>query len=334
VCSAQTKPLLPSPLPARIAQVLSWLPADTETIFVANQPFAMPGFKPNDADEPSRELSPAELIERFELLPLSLFELRDGLLQNFLIGQKVEVAMEGSRHFRRPSSLFGAMPYEGCQIAVLADASVSRRDSFLKQSSSAGVKGDSVAAQKIAVFDEKVDDEVWTIFVAFPKPNLVVACTNRDYLREVLERIGGKVGERAIRETLAEWKFVDTKAPFWGLRHYDKSQARLDPFSPFVDRNILGTADRQARGIAFRFDPRMGNGMTITYFSGTSDIIGFLKHTPLAIGDLVDSTESLPVDYRQVAPGVAEIKYELGGVLPVDVFLMVAMSCFGHGVFF
>jgi len=108
----------------------------------------------------------------------------------------------------------------------------------------------------------------------------------------------------------------------------------VDPFSPFVERNILGTADRQARGIAFSFDPRMGNGVTITYFSGTRDILGFLKHTLLSIGDLADSKEDLPISYRQVAPGVAEIKYELGGVLPVDVFLVVTMSCFGHGVFF
>ena len=139
VCSAQTGPLSPRPLPARIAQVLSWLPVDTETIFVANQEFAMPRFKPYDADEPSRELSPAELTERFDLLPLRFFEVKDGLLQNFLMGQRVEMALEGSRHFRRPSGLFGEMPYEGCEIAVLAEATVGRGESFLKQSLSSGL---------------------------------------------------------------------------------------------------------------------------------------------------------------------------------------------------
>jgi hypothetical protein len=228
------------------------------------------------------------------------------------------------------------MPYEGCEIAVLVEATVSRRDSFLKQSLSAGVKGGSVAGQKIVVFEEKVNDDIWTVVVAFPKPNLVVACTNRDYLREVLERIGGKAGERALRETLAEWRFVDTKAPFWGLRHYDKSQARIDPSSPFVDRNIFGTADRQASGIAFRFDPGTGNGVTITYFSATRDILGFIQHNAMSmqIGELVNSTEDLPVSYRQVAPGVAEIKFEVGGVMPLDVCLSIAMAFFGHGAFF
>jgi hypothetical protein len=228
------------------------------------------------------------------------------------------------------------MPYEGCQIAVLGEATVSRRDSFLQQSSGGALKVDSVAGQKIAVIEEKRDDDIWTTFVAFPKPNLVLACTNRDYLREVLERIGGKVGSRALSDTLAEWKFVGTEPPFWGLRHYDKSQAGQDPTSPFVDRTIFGLGDRQASGIAFRFDPKMGNVVTISYFSSTRDILGFLqKQTPLSMGVPVDDpTASVPISYRQVAPGVAEIKYELGGEPPVDWFLAYAMGTFGHGAYF
>jgi hypothetical protein len=91
VCNAQISPLVPGSLPARIGQVFSWLPADTETILVANQPFAMPAFKHYDADEPSRETSLAELTERFELLPLSLFELKD---------QVIHIAKHARRHFQ------------------------------------------------------------------------------------------------------------------------------------------------------------------------------------------------------------------------------------------
>jgi hypothetical protein len=335
LCRAQTSPLVPGPLPARVGQVLSWLPSDTETILVANKPFTMPGFKP-DAAPPGSKTSLAASTEMFELLPLGLFELKNGLLQNYLMGQRVEIAIEGSRHFRRPSALFGEMPYEGCQIAVLGETNVSRRDSFLKQSSSMVLRVDSVAGQEIPVIEEKRDDDMWTAFVAFPKPNLVLACTNRDYLREVLDRIGGKVGRRALSDTLAEWKLVGTEAPFWGLRHYDKSQAGRDPTSPFVDRTIFGTGDRQASGIAFRFDPKTGNVVTISYFSSTKDILGFLQNqTPLSMGVPVDDpTARLPVSYRQVAPGVAEIKYELGGELPVDWFLAVAMGTFGHAAYF
>jgi len=303
VCTAQTSPLVPGSLPAKVAQVLSWLPADTETILVANKPFAMPRFKPDDSGS-DHETSTADLIETFELLPLSLFELKAGLLQNYLMGQRVELAFEGSRHFRNPGGL-GELPYEGCQIAVLAVATADRTNSFLKRFSNAAVRIDSVAGQKIPVFEEKLENDIWTTFVAFPKPNLVLACTNRDYLREVLERIGGKAGRRALSDTLAEWKFVDANAPCWGLRHYDQSQAGIDPTSPFGDRTVLGAGDRQASGIAFRFDPRTRNVVTISYFSGTKDILGFLQtQTPLSmkIADAVDLTANLPISYRQAAP--------------------------------
>ena len=335
VCAAQTIPPVPGPLPASIGRVLSWLPTDTETIVVANTSFALPRFKHQRAAEPFSETSLAELIEMFELLPLSLFGLKDGLLQNYLSGQRVEIAIEGSRHFRPPAGL-GEMPYEGCEIAVLAEAAASRGDSFLKQSSSVALRVDNVAGQKIPVFEEKLEDDIWTTFVAFPKPNLVLACTNRDYLREVLARIGGKVGRRALSDTLAEWKFVGTETPFWGLRHYDRSQADLDPTSPFVDQNVIGMVDRQASGIAFRFDPRMRNVVTISYFSSTRDILGFLqKQTPLSMKmvGVVHPAANLPVSYRQVAPGVGEIKYEFGGVLPVYMFFVVAMGAFGHGLY-
>jgi hypothetical protein len=333
VCTAQTRPLAAGHLPTRVGEVLSWFPADTETILVANKPFAMPRFKPYDPQRES-EISLTDLPEMFELLPLSLFELKDGLLQNYLVGQRVEIAIEGSRHFRNPGGL-GELPYEGCQIAVLAEAVANRTDSFLKRFSKVVVKVDSVAGQGTPVFEEKLENDIWTTFVALPKPNLVLACTNRDYLHEVLERIGGKAGKRALSDTLAEWKYVGVEAPFWGLRHYDKSQAGIDPTSPFGDRTVLGAGDRQASGIAFRFDPRTRNVVTVSYFSGAKDILGFIQaETPLSMGDQVfDPLADFHVSYRLTAPGVAEIKYELGDALPVDRFIFVVMAEFGHAVY-
>ena len=328
-CRAQTNPPMPGP-PAMVGQVLSWLPADTETIFVTNKQFTMPGFKKRDASKLESEY---DWTEVFELLPVSFFLLRDGLLQNYLMGQRVELAIEGSRHFRAPASL-GGMPYEGCQIAVLAEAVAGRGDSFVKQLPDVGLKLDNLAGETITVFEQKLESDIWTIYVAFPKPNLVLACTNRDYLRDVLERIGGKAGQRALDERLPEWKYVGTAEPFWGLRHYDRSQAGRDPTSPFVDRNVLGFADGQASGIAFRFDPGKGNVGTISYFSNTRDILGFLeRQTPLSMKGLVDPTIKVPVRYREVTSGVAEVEYELGDALPVSLFLFVVVSVLGHGIY-
>jgi hypothetical protein len=57
----------------------------------------------------------------------------------------------------------------------------------------------------------------------FPKPNIAVAATDRGYLEDVLARIDGKRGERALPDTLPEWKHVDTHAQFWVVRHYRKA---------------------------------------------------------------------------------------------------------------
>ncbi len=162
-CKAQTNTPAPERLPTRVKQVLSWMPADTETILVMAAPFAMPRFKPND-EQRSRETS---LDEEFELLPLVRFEVKGGLLQNYLLGERIELAIEGSRHFRPPDSNFGEMHYEGCEIAVLAKASSSRGPSFMKAAAKVAVKTDTVAGQSVAVFQEKHDDDTWTTFVAF-----------------------------------------------------------------------------------------------------------------------------------------------------------------------
>jgi hypothetical protein len=54
----------------------------------------------------------------------------------------------------------------------------------------------------------------------------------------------------------------------------------------------------------------------------------------MKIAGVVDSTANLPVRYRQAAPGVAEIEYELGDAIPADLFIAVVMQAFGHATYF
>ena len=330
--NAQTKSSPAQPLTGLIRQALSWLPSDTETIWVAAGPFAMPPFKEPDQENQD---SGTPVTERLELAALDLYGLKHGLLQNYLAGQTVKLAIEGSRHFRPPAGE-GEARYEGCEIALLAKSNSNRGAAFAEQSTSAALKTETVAGEAIREYQDKIDSDTWTLFVAFPKPNLVLACTNREYLSEVLQRVDGKVGPRALPDTLAEWKSVDLNAPFWALRHYDRSQAGRDPTSPFSDRSIIGIADRQAIGIGLSFDPVNRNLAKLTYFSAVSDILGFLQtKTPLSmhIAGMVDPSAKLPIRFRQTAPGVAEIEYELGGALSVDLFLPVVMAAFGHVVY-
>jgi hypothetical protein len=81
--------------------------------------------------------------------------------------------------------------------------------------------------------------------------------------------------------TSAEWNFPDTHASFWGLRHYDKSQAGLDPTSPFADPNVLSMSDRQAVGIAMAFD--------------SSDQVAKISHLNCEPADPLSSNSSHPI---------------------------------------
>ena len=132
------------------------------------------------------------------------------------------------------------------------------------------MRTEQIEGHQVAVFENKSEQDVWTTYVAFPKPNLAVAATNQDYLREVLARIDGKPGERALPDTLPEWKHVDIHAQFWAVRHCRKTGLQADPTSPFCGCAAMNTDD-QAIGLTFSFDPDKSKTATITYLSGNEN---------------------------------------------------------------
>jgi hypothetical protein len=117
--------------PITLSIALSWLPADTETLIVANGPFLLSRSNAESDETRSRSVSKKELREQFEALPLGLLGLEKGLLEKHLNGREVAMAIEGSRHFRSPSGL-GEMRYEGCDIVVFAGDVTSLGDAFIK----------------------------------------------------------------------------------------------------------------------------------------------------------------------------------------------------------
>jgi hypothetical protein len=254
-----------------LQEVLSWLPEDTETISVARGPFVLnTKTAKSTADEEENEnrvVSDRELGEPFEGLPLSLLGFKDGLLLPHLKGKRISLAIEGARHFRPPSGL-GEMPYEGCAIALLVDNLDTSMASFIRENRKSILKVDQIEGQVVAVFQEKLENDTWTAFVAFPNKNILAVATNRDYLREVLARLQGKKGKRALPDDLPEWRYVDTDLQFWGLRHFDRTQAKLDPSSPFGGQKSANDADEQAIGLVYAFDLSSGKTAKITYLTG------------------------------------------------------------------
>jgi hypothetical protein len=256
-----------------IQQVLSWLPPDTETVTVARGPFPIPDGHAEKETIRNRELSGQELDHMFESLPLALFGFKDDLLVKHLIGKRIMLAAEGTRHFRSPAAL-GEMPFEGCAIAVFADELGDSGNAFINASRKVALGVEEIEGLKVALFQEKLENDLWTSFVAFHNKNIVLVATNRDYITEVLTRLQGRSsGQRALPGNLPEWKHVDTNARFWGLRHFDKNPAN-DPSSPFAPRPFWNLADKEAIGLTFSFDPSKSRSATITYLSHAKTLSG------------------------------------------------------------
>jgi hypothetical protein len=318
--------------PITFPMALSWLPADTETLIVANGPFVMPQRQNAEEETKSRLLSLKEIRETFESLPLGLVGLQQGALEKKFTGREVAFAIEGARSFRSPSGL-GEMTYEGCDIVVFTHDVTSLGVAFMEDSKGVATKFEEVEGQRVGVFDKKMEEDIWTTMVAFPKGNVLVVATDRDYLRGVLARIGGAGGPRALPDGLPEWKYVNIDDHAWGLRHYDKRQAEMDPSSPIGGEKSANIPDDDAIGIVFNLDASRGRTATITYLSKAKDVLAVVKANLFPPGSEEDSVKDLRIRYREIGPGVVRASFDLMHSEPVWYFTFVLMAVLGHGVY-
>jgi hypothetical protein len=317
---------------AEFQHVLSWLPADTETLLVANGPFWMSDFQIGGDEYKNHEVPREELEKHFEGLTLTLFNSRNQVLEKHLARKKVLLAVEGSRHFRPPAGL-GELPYEGCAIAFFADDLADRRDAFMKDAVPIALRMEEIDGQRIAVFQEQSENDIWTTYVAFPQRNVVIVATNKDFLQEVLIRIRGAGKQRAFPETLPEWQYVNMKAQFWGLRHFDRTQAKEDPTSPFGGKKTANLPDEQAIGLTYQFDPNLGKKASLTYLSDQKNEIRKIEEERFPISSEPADTAGLHIQYRELSPGVIQTTYDLTHSGPFGWFFFVFMGSLGHAIY-
>jgi hypothetical protein len=311
-----------------VEEALSWLPADTETVTAANGPLILPNLDQGEDKTGKKESD--EIAETFADFPLRLFAFKNGIVSKYFKDEKLIFALGGARNFRNPSGL-GEGPFQGCDIAVFANDVSARADFFLKGSSQAVLKTERIEGHEVAVFQEKGEEDMWTTFVAFPRANVAIAASSKDYLREVLARIDGKRGERALPDTLTEWKYVNTQAAFWAVRHYNKKAGTEDPTSPFARNNAGLIADDQAIGLAFSFDPDTSNTARIVYLSENKDALQNLKRQ-LGRIDSESGVKDMNIRYRQIALGVVEGSYDLEHIESAETFGFLLGALLGHMV--
>jgi hypothetical protein len=316
---------VPRPSAQLIGQMLAWFPTDTETVTAVTGPFLLPKMEKDSNGTLSMVHSEHEVRDKFMQLPL---------LPLFALGKNLEdepivAAIEGSRDYLPPSGL-GMMKSQGALIAVFAGDITDRAHSYLKDSAATIVRTVQIAGHAVAVFEGKSEEDLWTTYIAFPKPNIVVAATNEDYLREVLARIDGKHGERALPDSLPEWKHVNTDAQFWAVRHYRKRGTETDPTSPF--NGAWGKpSDPQAIGLTFHFDPDQSKTATITYLSGDENSLQRFKKQYFT--ERGPAVTQMHIQYREGEPGALEGSYDVEQMESANYFVFVLEALLGHAIY-
>lgn len=298
-------------LPERIDEVLWWLPADTQTVLIAQGPFPF---------EPADEREEVTLVK-------SLLQACSAMRSDYakaVQGRVISLAVAGGRRFRRPKHL-GLMPYEGAHIIVFCDDLGAVGETLMESLSQRADKTETLSGRPVMKFEGMCEADIWTLYVTRPKANVLVWATSRAYLSEVLDRMASRAGVRALPEDLPEWRHCDVSRRIWAIRHYDHKDAPDDPSSPLGGEKDATVPDAQAVGFVFALEPGKAH---VKYLSENVNALKIAKEfwTDQVLNQLV----------RPGEPGVVEISVSLDGQearSSTGTFLFHLMVMLGHGVY-
>jgi hypothetical protein len=316
--------------------LIGWLPADTESVVAARGPFTIPADpdktgEKNEQEWFTKQATLSEIQAEFEQLPLELFY--DLNLTRAMKGYTVSYAMQGSRHFRGPSDGSEVMDFEGCSIVVFERDLGGLEGIIGRMSDKKGIVKVVISGTRVLILQEKSEEAEWTHFVAVPRPKVLLIANNRQYLQEVLERMMQKKTPRALPDQLPEWQFLDANARFWGLRHYDPTQAKMDATSPLGEDRTFDPGDPKAIGILFALDPRNERRLVITSISGDVAKARGEASKGQSVSEPQDGVKFV-VRLRSPKPGVLEQIYTLDRSSTLDYSLLAILFALGRGMNF
>lgn len=338
--------------------LLWWLPADTESVVTARGPFPLSA-PSDDEDENSGKgtVSQAEIFVELAQQPLELLYSQPRGVAVRLEGSVVALAMQGSRHFRHPLPDLEVGDFEGCSIVVFDDSFGERGQDLMQTLAGTATAMKIVAETQVLVFHHKLLSAEWDSFLALPRPNLLLAANNLAYLQEILVRMTRRKTPRALPSQLPEWRFVDPDMRFWGLRHYDRAQAKLDPTSPFGEGRTFGPGDPKAIGIVFALDAKNERKASVTVLSGNeamirdtlsrgtaseeAEIASFCGHEVVTRDSGMTYQDEAPeagvhseVELWSPAPGVLQRSYTVDQAGILGYFTLTMQTSLGRGMWF
>ena len=293
----------------RLSEVIAWLPTDTETVAVARGPFTV-----GDANFAAGQSVAAALQQTFTQ-PL-LAGLQNGKYASDLEGAKVGLVVEGARKFRQPTAL-GSCLFEGCRISIFEDDFAKKGDALFEKVFRDAKATEEIAAHKVAQFQEQIEQDTVTIYVARIAPNIIVEASDRAYLVEVLMRMQRKDTPRPALLDSAAWKKLSPGARYWMVRTYAKTPGK-DPTSPYLEG--CPSADNKAKALAFSFPQEAAKNPVILYFSDNDNAESIAK-----------KSWGAKAKVEKLEAGVISISFPIANVQDLGEFVLLLLWHFGHG---
>jgi hypothetical protein len=231
----------------QIDRMLGWLPADTETVIVARDPFRL-DFNSQRGQRPP---SAVRVMQGYVVTPMAAKGLEEAVGK--LEGQTLRSAVFAARRFQdhEPGTgnvlPLGLIAYQGCGLYSLAKP---LNVPLFLRSSEGSIAGYSVWSAKNAITGypggSPIREE--TLFVSQPEADLIVVCNDRAFFSEVLSRINGLSRIRAFPADHPLLRLADRNAPVWAVRRFLPERAGIDPSHPATG-GLTGVVDGDATGV-------------------------------------------------------------------------------------
>lgn len=110
-----------------------------------------------------------------------------------------------------------------------------------------------------------------TYFAGLPKPDLMLACNDRDFFTQMVSRMAVAQSPRALPADLKEWQHLDRAAPVWAIRHFRSDRAGEDP----TLAELLAGTGSEAVGLTVAFG--IDGGAKATMFAKSDPWVGLAK---------------------------------------------------------
>jgi hypothetical protein len=204
---------------SEIDQAIRLMPIDTETLFVCK------------TSEVRLEPRPTGTLS-MSSFPIGLPESGFKHLKEL----PVRYIIHGARKFKYPKGI-GVGPFEGATVVSMAPKELKASSSFLKHSK---LRRKEVKGQEVYAFTEKsIENYAVTYQFCLVKGNLIIS-TDSNFMSTILERMKAKPIDRALPDTLEEWKYIDRTSGFYALRHINHSTRLTKAGMDMHDEHLRG----------------------------------------------------------------------------------------------